>query len=414
MELGIGVNRSNPGLSEAISEMPASEMSIDKETKDAKVTITKLIESNDKEAIQGFFSKPHSVELIAGLAEKGELLHRAADLGHADMIELLVRNLPPQALNARNQDGSTPLILAAKHGNVDVVKTLLTAGASPDMQDNRGLTALIYAALSGALEVIKMLLGYASAGDVARSAPAADIHAQDNEGKNALMRALENKHFDVAALLLENKADVHARAKDGATAGMLAALSGHIVAINLLAKYGANFNDEDSIGRTALAYAADSPKESIDGVVQALLKNNADINFKNEAGNTPLIAAFDNRSEGLLSLIKVGADVNAQRANGDTLLIDAARDNDFERVKFLTENGADVNKAGNYRKTPLMHALPEENGKLVKFLLDKGANIQAMDRGGKSVYQYAPVNRDETSPMLDLVRKYKPTAKEGS
>jgi ankyrin repeat protein len=49
-------------------------------------------------------------------------------------------------LEARDEEGDTPLIRAASFGGTNVVKVLLAKGANVDARDNRGMTALIGAA----------------------------------------------------------------------------------------------------------------------------------------------------------------------------------------------------------------------------------------------------------------------------
>jgi hypothetical protein len=59
----------------------------------------------------------------------------------------------------RNKDGiKTPLMAAAEHGHLEVVKVLLDRGARPGQADGTGATALHYAARSGSGEVVDLLL----------------------------------------------------------------------------------------------------------------------------------------------------------------------------------------------------------------------------------------------------------------
>lgn len=60
--------------------------------------------------------------------------------------------IPPQALieagadvNIANREGTTPLMAAAKKGDVDLVRVLLAHGVAPEAKDKRGLTAINYA-----------------------------------------------------------------------------------------------------------------------------------------------------------------------------------------------------------------------------------------------------------------------------
>ncbi len=48
-------------------------------------------------------------------------------------------------VNTRNNKGVTPLMIAARTGNLQTVKLLLTHGADPNLKDNTGKTAADYA-----------------------------------------------------------------------------------------------------------------------------------------------------------------------------------------------------------------------------------------------------------------------------
>jgi ankyrin repeat protein len=48
-------------------------------------------------------------------------------------------------INARTNDGTTPLMLAAKSAKLRLVKLLIEKGANPKLTDNKGKTAYDYA-----------------------------------------------------------------------------------------------------------------------------------------------------------------------------------------------------------------------------------------------------------------------------
>ena len=61
-------------------------------------------------------------------------------------------------LNAKDQFGSTPLIIAATFGRVEISKMLTDAGVDPNIKSNEGSTALHIASLFGRTEIVKYLL----------------------------------------------------------------------------------------------------------------------------------------------------------------------------------------------------------------------------------------------------------------
>lgn len=52
----------------------------------------------------------------------------------------------------------TPLIRAARNGDLEVLRALLEAGADADRHDHDGVTALIMAAAYGNVDIVRMLL----------------------------------------------------------------------------------------------------------------------------------------------------------------------------------------------------------------------------------------------------------------
>ena len=67
-------------------------------------------------------------------------VHLAADLGHVDVLRLLLDYDEWDCINSRTADGSTPLHLAAHHGHMACIKLLLWYGARSDMMDRDQLT----------------------------------------------------------------------------------------------------------------------------------------------------------------------------------------------------------------------------------------------------------------------------------
>ena len=87
-------------------------------------------------------------------------------------------------VNAKDDEGATPLIIAAQEGDRNILKTLLENNAQIDEQDLSGSTALMVAVKrylfedesEETRECVEMLLEWN-----------ADVNATDNENNNVLM-----------------------------------------------------------------------------------------------------------------------------------------------------------------------------------------------------------------------------------
>ncbi|KAJ9055747.1 hypothetical protein DSO57_1000605 [Entomophthora muscae] len=98
-------------------------------------------------------------------AEKKEeitaLIHRATSSGDDETINALL-NHPPLAdfidVDAKDEEGSTPLIYAACFGYYEVAKALVKAGASVNVQDKNGWPPLMWAMSNKHEDIVKLLL----------------------------------------------------------------------------------------------------------------------------------------------------------------------------------------------------------------------------------------------------------------
>jgi len=86
-------------------------------------------------------------------------LHCAVDqegYGKTEFAEYLINN--GANINAQNEFGNTPLIVAAKAGIPTCVDLLIKKGAELNLQTNKGDTALHWAAKNGDSQILKLLL----------------------------------------------------------------------------------------------------------------------------------------------------------------------------------------------------------------------------------------------------------------
>ena len=107
--------------------------------------------------------------------ENGETpLHLAAHVGHLKVVRLLIeRHVDIEAASA---EGYTPLHMAAEGGHSDVIRALCDEGhASVQATTVRGTTPLHWAAFHGHARTFMLLL-----------ARGASLHAQDSEGETPL------------------------------------------------------------------------------------------------------------------------------------------------------------------------------------------------------------------------------------
>ncbi len=99
-------------------------------------------------------------------------------------------------INAKNEWGSTALIVASCQGHTAVVQQLIAAGADINAKNEWSNTALIEASYYDRRAVVQQLI-----------AAGADVNAKNNDGYTALMRASRNGHTAVVQQLIAAGAD---------------------------------------------------------------------------------------------------------------------------------------------------------------------------------------------------------------
>jgi ankyrin repeat protein len=129
--------------------------------------------------------------------------------------------------------------------------------------------------------------------------------------------------------------------------------------------------------------------------VKAALEAGADVNARDEEGETPLMCAGDAESPDCVKMmLEAGADVEARNQWGDTPLIALARfgseDNSgVEIARLLVEGHANVNAVNDEGVTALMYAARDAMENVVRLLIDNGGDIEMKDNKGKTVQDWA-------------------------
>jgi len=202
----------------------------------------------------------------------------AADRGNIEETEKAISR--GEGVNKRDNNGNTPLILAAKHGDFAIVKQLVIKGADIHAKNNDGYDALLalsnYTMKDSSVEVkgkqsepIPITTeGHLKTADYLIQ-NGADVNITTNDGNTALILAANLNKLNLAELLLSKGADVNAKNKQGYSALIAASIKGFRELICPLVRKGADKDAQDSQGKTALQYAEQYDQQEI---IQ-LLKN---------------------------------------------------------------------------------------------------------------------------------------------
>jgi serine/threonine-protein phosphatase 6 regulatory ankyrin repeat subunit B len=304
---------------------------------------------------------------------------------HAAVVRALLAAEPSANVNAVSNNGWTALLIASQNGHTSIVRALLAAGADVGVARD-GETALDVARYHGETEVVALL---EAAQDAAR-----ELVEAARDGNLARVRELLDAGANV------NQADNH-----GDTALMAASRYGHATVVEMLLAAGADVNHADNRGWTALMWASRSSHAAI---VEMLLAAGADANQADAYGGTALLYASYNGHVAIVTLLlSAGADPNHTDVNSNRLtsLMDASYNGHVAIVTLLLSAGADPNHTDVNSGTALMEASARGHAAIVKALLDAGANVNQTNRDGDTALMLAQEqNHPEVVAMLEAAQ----------
>lgn len=182
------------------------------------------------------------------------------------------------------------------------------------------------------------------------------------------MSAVSKNNLDMVELLISKGADVNAQNDQGKNALMMAAFGGKVNIIKELRNSGAKYELRDKSGCSVLHYAVDGA--NLDAI-QWLLMDGVEVNaVDNASGWTPLLraASVGGNKDVAEMLVKFKADINILDKDNKSALMIAVINGNQPFVQVLVENGADLSIKNEYGKTPYEMAVSMDRRRVVKYL----------------------------------------------
>uniref|UniRef100_A0A8K9UHF5 Ankyrin repeat and death domain containing 1B n=1 Tax=Oncorhynchus mykiss TaxID=8022 RepID=A0A8K9UHF5_ONCMY len=201
----------------------------------------------------------------------------AAEHGSVEMLQMLMEEAYNMATMEEDQNGDTPLHLAASNGHLDAVQLLLKSFDTRDEVNKLGETALYLAADAAHEDCVQALLEAGCDPNIVTMVRHSALHPVSEKGHTSLVK-----------LLIENTAQMDLQNQHLQAPLYLAVKNCHIPVIHTLLEAGCNVNITDHRSQTVLHVAAELARVDI---VDMLLKAGMDLTLQDKQGKTALAVA---------------------------------------------------------------------------------------------------------------------------
>lgn len=346
-------------------------------------------------------------------SDAAALMDEAVSLGYAPAIRYRAANTSKgQANTAAGIIDSQMWFAGARSNRLDLMEQFIPTNPQLNRQDEQGRTALIIAVEFGSIEVLTWLLG-----------KGADLNIRDNFGNSAAFEAVTTNNNEALSLLLPAGVDMQQLLPNGDNLLHYSIRHENYEAIPALIAAGIPLNSSNVAGWTPLDLAANADAHTVVQLLENAQATHSDKWLKLSQGST--VAA----NAGRINLLEETDTLSARELtrrifsastsqienwlqsaptslhqvldDGSTLLALAVKQQRADLIQLLLQAGADVNQSVFGGATPLELACSLDDTDITGILLAAGANpLLKNSRGQDAIEISIQNNHDKQAAFL--------------
>lgn len=331
-----------------------------------KLTIQKIVDFNfvkDTASIFKFFLKKQDLEILEILKTKVDVNN--LNINNQSLLSLALIEQDIFSINFLAKNGAnvndnnigysacyTPLTLAIKNNNIDIVNVLLSNNADVNLPDKEGRSPLSEAISNQNKDIVNILLNHN-----------ADVNLPNIDGLRPLSLAARNNNIELAKLLISHNADLNFVENGEATPKIIALYHGKSTPISialyhgnyeiieLLIDSGANLNINiegyNKFFLEVLFYHFkrldynDDDKQNYNHLIKKVITAGADLNLLSDNGLEIFKFYYQNKDIEILNFFRENLNLYLSRRG---VIDDLARNLDVSTIEFLINQGVNTNQ----------------------------------------------------------------------
>ncbi|XP_051989633.1 transient receptor potential cation channel subfamily A member 1a [Xyrauchen texanus] len=332
-------------------------------------------------------------------------IHAAAFFGAKKSMEVILQKGEEVGMsidthiNYVDKSCSSPLHLAVRGGNLEVIKLCIAYGAKIDQQQCDRSNALHFACSQGATEAVKVMMSaYHKVSDL--------INITDGANQTPLHKAAIFDHFELSEYLISQGANIDFVDCKGHSPLLLATSCGAWRTVNLLLSHGADLKKKDKCGCNFLHLAILQPR-GLNNLPTEVLQHKSVrelLNDEDIEGCTPLhYACRLGIPESVKNMLGLEVSLNQKSKQKKSALHFAAEYGRINTCHKLLEMITDtrlLNEGDENGMTPLHLASRGGHVKVVELLLRKGALFHSDYKGWSCLHHAASEGYTQTMDTL--------------